>query len=211
MNAQQVIQFMTDFVREHWEGAAFSLFCLVFGAWWGKRRARNAWTKKEFHNRINVSLNTIQDGTLRIRTLLETNLEEIFLNSVAVEMVTAAIPKAVEGKPILAVDKADVWYLLNAVLNEISERFALGSIKKDLNVPTTTGIYLVCLTYEVSGAIRTRKVRAMVIQKDQLLNLPDEMPKLERPQHSTRYETLKKMAEVYRQEPEHFLEVEISV
>lgn len=211
MDAEQLIQFITDLIREHWPGAAFSVVCLVVGAWWGRRRARAAWAKKEFHNRINVSLNILQEGKLLIRTLLETNLDEIFLNSVAVEKVTAAIPNATEAHPLLPIQQEDVWYLLNAVLNEISERFALGNIKKDLGVATKTGIYLICLTYEVAGAVRTRKVRAMVVQKDTLLNLPEQAPQFERPQHTTRFETLQKLAAEYRRNPDQFLEMEITV
>lgn len=211
MDTEQLFQFISDLIREHWPGAVFSLVCLSFGAWWGRRRAHKAWTKKEFLNRINISLNILQEGKLQIRTLLESDLETIFLNKVAVEKVTSAIPRTAEDNPMLPIEKEDAWYLLNAVLNEISERFALGNIKRDLGIASKTGNYLICLTYERAGAVRTRKVRAMVVQKERLLNLPQEMPKLESPLHSTRFETLQKMAECYQKEPWRFLEMEISV
>jgi hypothetical protein len=52
---------------------------------------------------------------------------------------------------------------------------------------------------------------AMVIRKELLLNLPAEMPKLERPHHSTRYNTLKQLAAFYASDPSYFLDAEICV
>jgi hypothetical protein len=199
-----------DLVGQHWPGAVFSLVFLLLGAWWGRRHAVKQWRNKEFR-RLNVSLNQFQGGKLRIRTILEKNLDEVFLNRVAVEKVLAAAEKTTEANPLLPLEKDDAWYLLNAVLNEISEQFALGHIRRDVGQPVEGHAYIICLTYEKAGAVRTRKVRAMMVRKRVLLELPEQPPELERASHQTRYQTLKIMAAEYKTQPEKFLEVEICV
>ena len=199
------------FIEGHWVHALISALVFLVGIWWGKWRAWRRWTQRNFLHRLNISLNTIDQGRLKIRTLVEKDMIEILLNEAAVGQLQAAAKKAVPENPIVKFPKADdYWYFLNAVLNEVSEKFALGYIKKDLQQPTASAIYLVCLTFEVDGSVRTRKVRAMVIRKDLLLNLPNEIT-LENPWHSTRVDTLRKMATRWQSNPEQFLEMEIGV
>ena len=199
-----------DLILQHWPGAVFSLVFLLLGTWWGRRLAVRQWRNKEFR-RLNVSLNQFDSDKLRIRTILEKDLDDVFLNRVAVERVLAAAEKTTEANPLLPLDKDDAWYLLNAVLNEISEQFALGHIRRDVGQPVEGHAYVICLTYEKAGAVRTRKVRAMMVRKEVLLKLPEQPPKLERASHETRFQTLLVMAAEYARRPEMFLDVEICV
>ena len=205
------MQVLMDLLREHWAETLFSVFCLVCGAWWGKWRARRQWSAREFKNRINISLNMFRDDLLLIRTILEKDLRDVFLNDHAVAQVLRAAGNTTETDPLLPLSDDDTWYLLNAVLNEISECFALGHVKRDMGADVVSERYLTALTYERAGAMRTHKVRAMVIKKETLLNLPAELPKLESENHRTRFRTLQKLAEEYRVRPGRFLEVEICV
>jgi hypothetical protein len=164
-----------------------------------------------------VSLNLIvpdpatQSHRLQIRTLLEKSCEDIFLNSVAVETAEKAARNTTAQNPLLPLPQKDYWYYLNSVLNEVAEKFSLGEIRRDLGLPVNRGQYLVCLTCECAGEMRTRKVRAMVIQKRHLENLPTAVPKLDHPSHITRWETLQIMAAEYKKNPWQFLEMELSV
>jgi len=198
-------------LREHWINSLISLSALVFGAWIGKRRAKAEWSKKRFLDRINFSLNSIVDGTLQIRTLVEKNCREVFLNDVAVERVHEAAKRTTAESALLPLDKDERWFMLNAVLNEISEQFADGFVRRDMGLPVQKQNYVICLTYENDGALMTRKIRAMVVRKDLFTHLPADMPKLERPHHATRYNTLRQLATVYQQDPSHFLDVEICI
>ena len=198
-------------LRDHWLKAIVSLVFLFIGTAWGKRRARREWANKRFVDRINFSLNTIADGALQIRTIAEMNCRDVFLNEVATEAVLAATARTTEKNALLPFDKDERWFLLNAVLNELSERFAAGFVRRDMGLPVTTRPYLVCLTYENSGDLKTRKVRAMIVQRATLLNLPAEMPRLERPHHSVRFQTLQQLAAAYQSDPTQFLEVELSL
>ncbi|MEJ7596025.1 MAG: hypothetical protein WKF77_31330 [Planctomycetaceae bacterium] len=49
----------------------------------GRWRAAQSWQKREFFNRLNISLNSLHDGKLLIRTVLEKTCEDILLNKVA--------------------------------------------------------------------------------------------------------------------------------
>ena len=209
---EQVFAFLRDQIIDHWVKFLTGLAVLAVGWFLGKRRARSEWKRKTFYDRLNVSLNIIEPGKpLRIRTLLEKSCQEVFLNKVAVETVIAAGQRTTARNPILPLPKDDYWYYLNAVLNELAERFAPGEVKRDLGVPVVTKKYLICLTSEVAGDLRTRKLRAMVIGKELLESLPAEPPEFERPWHHNRWDTLKVMAQAWRENPHEFLEMEISV
>lgn len=210
-NLEQAWQSVLQLLKDHGIKLLVSLATLAVGAWWGRRRALRQWQRREFLGRINVSLNTFDNGRLLIRTLLEDELENVFLNSAAVQQVLEAAKRTTESDSILPVPKDDCWYYHNFVLNEISERFAQGAVRRDMGLAVTCRRYLICLTCEAAGDMRTRKVRAMVIQKETLFNLPDQLPDLESASHKTRHATLKQLAEAYKTRPERFLEVEICV
>ena len=209
---EQIFDSIRDVIQGHWVKFVTGLAFMALGWYLGKRRARAEWRKKEFYGRLNVSLNILKPGEpLLIRTLLEKSCEEIFLNKVAVETIVDAARKTTERNPLLPLPKKDYWYYLNAVLNEVAEMCAAGELRRDLGQPVVTGRYLICLTSEAAGAIRTRKIRAMTIRKDVLTNLPAEPPTFERPWHNNRWDTLKILAEQYKVDPEQFMEVELSV
>jgi hypothetical protein len=69
----------------------------------------------------------------------------------------------------------------------------------------------VCLTCEVVGEDRIRKVRAMLIRKELLVDFPymDSLPELENPWHETRIQTLRRMVKAYKEEPGQFLTMEV--
>ena len=207
MNA--LLESILEYVREHWIEVLLGAALAVSGWYLGKRRARTVWRKREFLDRLNISLNVIEGDRLLIRTLIEKSCAEIFLNAIAVDTVNAASRQTSEDSPLLPLPEDDYWYYLNAVLNEVSEKFADGQIRRDMGLPVHRQTYLICLTSECAGAIRSRKVRAMVIQKQRLESLPAETPTFERPSHSVRWRTLQQLAAEYRQHPHKFMEVEI--
>jgi hypothetical protein len=209
---EQFLAAISDFIHDNWVKFLTGLALMAVGWLLGKRRARAEWKNKEFLHRLNVSLNILKAGQpLLIRTILEKACSDIFLNAVAVEKVTAAARKTTEQQPLLPLPKEDYWYYLNAVLNEVAERFSHGELKRDLGEAVRTEKYLICLTSEASGEIRTRKVRAMLIQKRVLESLPAEPPRFEHPSHTFRWQTLKILADEWRKNPHHFLEMDISL
>ena len=209
---EQFFAAISDFIHDNWMKVLTGFILMALGWVFGKRKARSDWRKREFFHRLNVSLNLLIPGEpLQIRTLLEKTCDEVFLNVVASEAVAVAARKTKPDNPLLPLPQDDYWQYLNAVLNEIAEKFSVGEIRRDLGLPVTQGKYLMCLTCECAGDLRTRKVRAMVIQKKHLQHLPDIQPKLEQASHATRWETLKILAAQYQKAPWQFIEIDLSV
>lgn len=192
---------------------ATTVVSFVAGRWWGRHQARKQWEKKQFLGRIIVSVNSFADGWLKIRTIFERSLEEVFISPVAVAKVRAASLRTTADNAVLPVAKEDRWYLLNFVLNAVAERFSGDLMRYDAGQPLRPVTYLIFLTCEVLGDDRIRKVRAMMMRKDLLEDFPyaATLPKLEREWHSDRVATLRRAAELYRKEPDNFLPIEIYV
>ncbi|MBX9584883.1 MAG: hypothetical protein K2X87_31650 [Gemmataceae bacterium] len=193
--------------------AVTSTITFFAGRWYGRYKAGKQWHAKEFLDRIIVSLNIFADGTLKIRTVLERSLDEVFLNPLAVDKVLAAARTTTKDNPLMPIAKDDRWFLLNFVLNAVAEHFVAGNIRQDAGQPMTVLRYALFLTCEVVGEERIRKVRAMMIRRELLDDFPyqDTMPTLENPWHDDRIRTLRKAAELYKREPDQFLTVEVCV
>jgi len=210
-NFHQVLDVATDYLHDHWSKLATAGLFMAIGWLFGKRRARAELRKREFYNRVNISLNAIREGTLRIRTIAERHCSDVFLNSVATAFVMNAARQTTPDNPLIALPEHDYWFYLNAVLNELSEKFGEGQIRRDMGLPVTAATYLICLTSESAGEVRTRKIRAMLIQKELLEKLPESEPKFESPSHATRWVTLKYLAKEFQVNPHKFRAVEICV
>lgn len=185
----------------------------LIGRYWGRYQASRQWKKKEFLDRIIVSLNIFADGGLKIRTVLERSLDEVFLNQVAVDKVLAATKRCTAAQPLLPIAKTDRWYILNFVLNAVAEQFALGHVRRDAGQQVSVVKYALFLTAELVGDERIRKVRAMLVKVDHLQEFPypDTLPALENPWHATRIETLRAAAKAYATDPDQFLTLEVCV
>ena len=219
--ATEILDLLIDRARANWmaivSAAIFTVAGWVLGNWRAKRR----WRNREFYDRLNFSLTRLDPPadsnskgatpTLRIRTLAETNCGDVFLNDAARDAVIAAARRTTPADPTLPLPEADYWFYLNAVLNELSEMFKQGHLRQDLGYEVRSDTYLVSLTSEAAGAVRTRKVRAMVLKKSLLADLPKTQPNCERPTHATRWDTLKLLSAEYAERPWKFLEVELSL
>ena len=64
--------------------------------------------------------------------------------------------------------------------------------------------FVIALTFEQLNSRRARHLRAMVMWEPALLNLPDEMPRVDFEEHKTRYRTLQAISRLYRKHPERF-------
>jgi hypothetical protein len=192
---------------------ATTILSFIVGRWWGNYRARLQWARKDFLGRIIVSVNLLNENRLRIRTIMERTLEEMFPNALIVEKVRAAALKTTVDNPMMPIDKEDCWFILNFVLNNVAEHFTDGIIKMDAGLPVTKTTYALFLTSEMVGEERIRKVRAMMLRKDLLENFPypDSMPELENAWHGDRIVTLRRAAAMYRTNPELFLFLEVCI
>lgn len=207
----EVIRSFLSYLAGNWPELLWILVAAGCASYIAGRRARSRWMKRDFLNRLNVTLTSVDEGTLRIRTILEMDCDAIFLNPTAANAIVKYAKLTTKEDPILPIPEDDCWQYLNAVLNEISEHFSEGQIKRDLGLKVERGEFVLCLTCERAGEIRTQKVRGMLIRKSLLTNLPEEQPNLESPLHITRWQTLKQIAEQYQNRPHRFIDIEICV
>jgi hypothetical protein len=205
------LQTIRDQLSDHGIKVAVAVVFTLVGWLFGRWKAARDWRRREFFNRLNISLNSIIDGKLLIRTVLEKPCEEIFMNKVAVDRLLEAAQRTTVTDPLIPLIPEDRWFYLNAVLNEISEKFSLGLFLREAGRPHDSARYVICLTNECDGDVKTRKVRAMVIRRDLLTALPAEPPILEKPHHSVRWKTLQLMQKRYAADPSLFLDLEILV
>jgi hypothetical protein len=78
------------------------------------------------------------------------------------------------------------------------------SIDLALGRPMEEHRFVVALTFEQLNTRRARPRRAMVMWEPMLVNLPDEMPRVDIEEHQTRYRTLQAISRLYRKHPERF-------
>jgi hypothetical protein len=192
--------------------AAFLLF--IIGWLWGQWRSRIAWLKKEFKNRVLISLNILlkKDDKLRLelRTIYEDDIMVLFSNHEMVKLVNQAIEKATPENPILDLKSDDAWYILNVVLNKISQHFAKGLLRKDMGLNVTSKNYIFTLAFEKEGGVRVQKLRILLIDKEKLLNFPEENSiELESEKHKIRIETIRIMKRMLKEKPYLFMDIEI--
>ena len=204
-----ILRSLQRYLLDNWPELVWIVCAAAGAAYIAGRRSRSNWMNRSFLDRLNVSLNIISDDRLRIRTVLETDVETVFLNRSAAKQISQLAKRTTEQDPLIPIPREDCWYFLNSVLNEISERFALGFLREDAGLEGTKTSYLVCLTCEQAGSVRTHKIRAMLIKKATLENLPSDCPGLEHPSHITRWETLKTLAQRWELAPHYFIEIEI--
>lgn len=183
-----------EFVQNHWSQVLLSGFSLLLGGLAGRFFAWRRYANRAFFDRLNVSLNFVDGGQFKIRTLLEQSTSEVFRNAEMVRQVHRAARNQ-DDEPLLDLPESDYWYFLNAVLNVVSERFAEGYIRREAGVGTEH-TYLMFLTSETAGPVRQRKVRAMLIREDLLLKTREEpKPAFKNEFYGHRWDSLRQVAD----------------
>ncbi len=207
MNTEMGADLLINFLKSLLMPVAVGLVC----GWFVTYQAKRSFGKREFLDRVNFSLNILKDGRLLIRTLMEKPGDEVFLNPLLVKIVNHAATKTTREDCLLPINPKDYWFCLNALLNEVSEKFSAGFLKQDLNQPVDATRYVMCLTCEVAPNIKTRKVRVMLIKKSLLENFPATDPLVDFESHTVRIVTLRQLARDYQnEEKKHcFIEVEL--
>ncbi len=208
------MSFAFAFLFDVWKELFAAIVILLIGWCWGKWRAIIIWKKKEFKNRILIALNTLyKEGNqyrLSLRTLFEKDLYDVLQDERMVRLVEKAIDATPEENPVLRLEKEDSWYILNSVLNKIAEQFATWTIRRDMGLGVNSKWYTFCMTYEKEGGVKMHKIRVMLIQKDILLNFPDEGEiLLESGKHTTRVKTLRIMKKELQENPHLFMNLEL--
>jgi len=174
-------------------------------------RARRKMVHREFLDRINVSLNLLADGKLKIRTIFERPLDEVIHNPhVAEELRRAALSASINDEAVVHVPSRS-WFLLNCILNAIAERFSEGAFREERGSPVVRTVYAFWVTCEPVKEQRERKIRVFLLRKELLQAFPflDEMPLLETEKHRDRVIALRRASQLFQTNPEYFSTIEI--
>lgn len=193
-----------------------AVILITVGILWGRWRAIVAWRKKEFKDRVLLSLNCIEKKddklVLKLRTLFERNIHDVLQNDMMENIVNGAISDVHENDPILRLPPEDAWYVLNAILNRMSELFAAGFLRQEMGLAPGCKRYTFCLTFEKEGGIRIQKLRVMLIEKEKLLNFPENAQwVLESDKHKFRLQTLSFLKKELQKNPHLFMDIELCV
>lgn len=166
---------------------------------------RRDWTSKNFVNQVNFSLNSVDDGSLVLRTLFEADSHEVMGHRSAVARLKGACRKTTPEMPFVALDNDEDWgYLMRATLNVMSEMCGSVHIAKALGAPVATGEFVYGITFEAYGEMKTRKVRVIVMERAMLerhfspeVAAASDQLQLASPHHSCRIATLKTMGRLW--------------
>lgn len=197
-----------------WEQIIAGVLILLAGWIWGNWRSIQAWRKKQFRDRVLLALNSLDNKgdkpILKLRTLFERDIHEVFQNNAMEKIVQEAVTKVSENDPILRLSQENSWYVLNAVLNRISEQFASGLLRRDMGMVATSKWYVFCLTFEKEGGLRIQKIRIMLMEKDTFINFPAEGEiGVESEKHTFRIHTLRLLRQEYQKNPHLFMHIEL--
>ena len=104
---RQFLDVVSDTLHDHW--VKFATAALIAAGGWllGRRRARAEWGRREFYDRLNISLNAFRDGTLMIRTIAEESCLDVFLNAVAVAKMIDVARHTTPEDPLLELPEKD--------------------------------------------------------------------------------------------------------
>jgi hypothetical protein len=156
-----------EFLLEHW--GTIGLVATWLGIIIVYTRNRADWRSKRFRELVNFSLNYVEDGRLKLRTLHETSVAGVWLNEYGVQRVLKAAERTTATQPFIILDTAgDMDFIKRAVVNVISAKFADTFVARSLGVPVKVATYCFAITFENLADMRTRKFRVLFIEKGHL-------------------------------------------
>lgn len=173
-------------------GSTVTGFALLF-------RSRLEWRRATFESRINISLNSIFGGILRIRTLCEDEVKNIILSPYARRLVKKAAKATTIEDPFLHfANKRDAWMVYNEVINAISSIYSSRILFTAMHGKSAkeTKLY-VAITWERDADIPIQKLRIILVKEIVLNEIGHKLDtiKVEVPDQRTRIDALIKMHE----------------
>lgn len=164
-----------------------------FALWF---KARKEWKKSKFEGRINISLNTVDAGVLRIRTLIEAPVKDVVLSAYARKLMKKASRRTTLKNEFLCFDdEKDSWLVYNEIRNTISGLYSEQLISAAIRGKKTEEKFLIALTWERDSETFIQKIRVLMIQESLLNRIHWEHVNPEVPWHAARLKALVKVKE----------------
>jgi hypothetical protein len=210
-----VLESLLHWAAENWfKCLGLLTFLTVLPAYF---RARYLWKRRMFFTRMNFSVNFIEDGFLRFRTIRENDLAHVLLNNAhAIRLLVKTARAKRPGAFLLFKDKEEAWTILTTLLNELSAQFSEGYLARCMGMPTRSCWFVMGLTCEKHDVLKTTKIRLMIIPKQLLMELDKyegAALQFEAPHHHIRLDTLKEMREIALDPARKYnvMEMEVSI
>jgi len=155
---------------------------------------------RQFANRVGFSLTILDENSLKLRTVAERGLDAMMMgNPAAARFVLDAAKKVQKNPPFLKLPPNESYVLMKAIFNELSPLGAAGFFHYERKLEVERGWYIIAPTYETNAVFKKFRV---VIASESLLSQvakldPSFVPVLEDEVHIRRWETVKKMSQMY--------------
>lgn len=171
---------------------------------------------------VNVTLNTVKNGKLTIDTLVADRLiTVVWPNIYLAWRLKKEAKECTELHPVIILQEKDhgklakrfgsrpstavSHFIYGPLISLIAESCANDySIDLALGIPMFEHRFVVALTYEKLSDMRLQHFRAMVVLEQELVNWPDDDPAFDKPEHATRMKTLRKISQLYKENPADF-------
>jgi hypothetical protein len=159
---------------------------------------------------VNATLNTLRGGVMSIDTLVSDRLVmEVWPNPYHVRQLWRAARACTEEQPVILFPDGgveDYNHTYDPIVSMIAASCSNeGAIDLALGRPVAEHRFVVALTYEKIKDRRMRHFRAMVVLETEIgAFLEEPGPRLRRPEHTTRLQTLRCIARQYQAHPERF-------
>ena len=163
-------------------------------------RERYEWKSGRFGKRVNISLNVLANGVLRIRTVHEHTMQDIFLSSYARKLLAKAAKKTTISDPFLHFEnERDAWLVYNDVINMISSMYSGHMLSAAAQGRLDETQFLIAITWERDEEVRIQKYRVLLVQENVLNELESRSnPDLEVPHHRPRIAALQMMRKQFQ-------------
>jgi hypothetical protein len=175
-------------------------------ALWRARKQRRRW---RYRRQLEFSLTGLRDNCLRIRTLGEVDCQSLFLEMPAVKKLWRRANATTIDNPLPQLDTDDYLVYLRAVGDYLSGWFAQGHLRLDQGLPVHAADYVVGLAFEMGESARSKQLRAIIVSRELLEQLPAQSPIFEHESQRPRWHTLQAMAKAYRENPLRLTVVEV--
>lgn len=189
--------------------ALLGIIVAGFSATFGFPLAMLLYRKRQFLDHITYSCNTLlcEDDTytLQIRTPEVLPVSDLLpVNTVFSLKLLLAIRRCTSDNPFIIMSDRDMDVLQPCIINGLSRIFAEGIMANAQGRVVEKTIFLIAITFEKYGAIRSRKIRVMIATANQLQQISKQefrgAVRFEEEHHSDRMRTLYAMAERYQLE-----------
>lgn len=160
--------------------------------------------------RLRCSVVTLQQGTLRVRTLCEMPVRQLSCRRRTIDQLVAAAPHATLLQPFPRLDTDDVRELRAGIAACVSSLTPTGHLHHAQGAPTTLGEFIAGIVSDAEGPPHRRRLRLLVVPRSVLEHLPSETPQFEQRDDASFWSWLQFLSRTWQENPLALARVELA-